>query len=547
MKRKKSHISNTAFILAAFAIIMFVISFGFIDTNIKKSEEPVKEYNGWKVNGVEIDLKAAPIQYSTDKATIYTNTITADLIGKAIEFESSHQVIHVYFDGEKIYSVENSTFFNHTAGTAYNIVQIPADSLGKEITIEVYNSYQNYKNTEKITFVYGTVTAIYRNYFAMEWFDDIIDLLLLVSGFVVLLGSIIVVRYVKTTIDIIYLSLFELFIATWSLSMSRVFNILIGNPSAMNTFGYYSLFLAPLFCLLYVRNTTYGKNVSKRAVTIVLTIHCVYILVASILQVANIIDFNRILWCYHIILAVEVILFGVFALKGIFIDMQSGKKKVKLDIFLVLLLVGVGFDLISWNFTYTYSTFSTRVCLLIYTTSIIIKFAKSVFDEIKDNMSKDELKQIAYTDQLTGIPNRNAFISKINNIDIEKVMLVSFDLNNLKYYNDRFGHDKGDHLLVTMAETLKRVFGNNAYRIGGDEFEVVLEDGDRDILWALLEKFEGEEEKFNKEKHSIYLQSAYGVGYYQGEASINAILKMADQNMYMHKKFLKSKGIGVLK
>ena len=151
----------------------------------------------------------------------------------------------------------------------------------------------------------------------------------------------------------------------------------------------------------------------------------------------------------------------------------------------------------------------------------------------------------AYTDQLTGIPNRNAFISKINTLDLEKAVIVAFDLNNLKYYNDHFGHDRGDVLLKTMAQKLQDVFDDNAYRIGGDEFEVVLDECTKDDLWALLEKFEEEEKTFNSEKHDIYLQAAYGVGYYQGSDSINDILKMADENMYMHKKFLKSKGSGI--
>lgn len=541
----KDYISKSAFGIAVFAIIIFIISFVFYDTNISQANDEVTKYNEWKVNGRLIDLDEAPIQYDTSKPTIYTNTITKDMAGKVIEFETSHQRVYVYYGDKLFYSLENGKFFNHTAGTAYNVVDIPVDAVGKEIKIEIYNCYSGYKNTEKLTFVYSSMTSLYRYFMHKEFLDAIVNIMLLISGVVVLLGSFILVRYVKSTIDIVYLSLFELFMAIWSLSVSGTFNIMVGYPSAMNSVGYYSLFLAPLFCLLYVRNNTYGKNISKRFISIVLGIHCAYIILTTILQIFNIADFNRTLIIYHVILALEVILFGIFALRSIRMEAQEGRRRTSADKVLIIPLLGVGLDLISWNVTYTYNTFLTRLGIFIYTSSIIYKFAKKLFDEVAENISKDELKQIAYTDQLTGIPNRNAFISKINTLDLEKAVIVAFDLNNLKYYNDHFGHDRGDVLLKTMAQKLQDVFDDNAYRIGGDEFEVVLDECTKDDLWALLEKFEEEEKTFNSEKHDIYLQAAYGVGYYQGSDSINDILKMADENMYMHKKFLKSKGSGI--
>ena len=225
------------------------------------------------------------------------------------------------------------------------------------------------------------------------------------------------------------------------------------------------------------------------------------------------------------------------------IELSEGKKK-GIDGILIVLLAGLVVDLISWNFTYTYNTLFTRLGLLIYTSSILYKYGKKAYHEVKDSLSRNELKQIAYTDSLTGLFNRNAFISRLANIDIEKVTIVSFDLNNLKYYNDYHGHDKGDQLLICMAEKLRKIFGDNAYRIGGDEFEVILENVSQENLWKMLEQFEAEEEIYNNSGSDIFLQAAYGVGYCQNGESINDIMKMADQNMYTHKKFLKTKGGG---
>ena len=97
-----------------------------------------------------------------------------------------------------------------------------------------------------------------------------------------------------------------------------------------------------------------------------------------------------------------------------------------------------------------------------------------------------------------------------------------------------------------MALTLKDVFGDDVYRIGGHEFEAVLIDTSIDDVWKMLNTFEEKEVEFNKSDKGIVLQSAYGVGFYEEGGTINDILKMADENMYTHKKFLKNKGVNIL-
>lgn len=545
MKKVKSkhHIRKMAFVITLFAVFICIISFGISDTNIKVKRTQIKELNTWIVNGEERDLTTSSFQYKTDKPVIYSNTITSEMTGKSLYFVTSHMRVNVYLDTVRYYTLAGSSFFTHTSGTAYNIVDIPEHMEGKELRIEVFNCYDGYDNAEKITFTYGSVSSIYRYIINSEFWDNIVNLLLVISAISVLLISGFLIKYVKYIMEIIYLSLFELFFGIWATTNSALVNIIVFNPSAMNTLAYYSLFLAPLFFLLYVRNSTYGKNVKKNLVSGIMVIHCCYIIVATVLQIANIKDFFQILWIYHLILVTEVFVIARFFIRSYRIERREGKKGGN-DILLFVLLAGLVADLISWNITYTYNTLFTRLGLLIYTTSILFKYGKKAYHEVKDSLSRNELKQIAYTDSLTGLFNRNAFISRLANIDIKNVTIVSFDLNNLKYYNDYHGHDKGDQLLICMAEKLRKVFGDNAYRIGGDEFEVILENVSQEDLWKMLEQFETEEESYNNSDSDIFLQAAYGVGYCQNGESINDIMKMADQNMYTHKKFLKAKGDG---
>ncbi len=119
---------------------------------------------------------------------------------------------------------------------------------------------------------------------------------------------------------------------------------------------------------------------------------------------------------------------------------------------------------------------------------MILKFAFSQFCEMMrridnrlmiERMNK-QLEQSAITDHLTGITNRSGFSKQAEILwsqpsSIMNILLY-IDLDNFKYYNDTFGHDIGDLVLVTFAEIFKRMTRNQglAVRYGGDEFIILL-------------------------------------------------------------------------
>ena len=111
-------------------------------------------------------------------------------------------------------------------------------------------------------------------------------------------------------------------------------------------------------------------------------------------------------------------------------------------------------------------------------------------------MAKERLKleymQAALVDDLTGIPNRRAFLQAasrlLNRLNDQPASCLLFDLDNFKAINDRYGHAVGDHILSVFSRTLsdhlpKGTFG----RLGGEEFAAILPIGARDAA-ILAEK-----------------------------------------------------------
>lgn len=112
-----------------------------------------------------------------------------------------------------------------------------------------------------------------------------------------------------------------------------------------------------------------------------------------------------------------------------------------------------------------------RLTLLQATTSFVA-------EEMKKYELIQELEYVCHTDLLTRIPNRNQYREDLHYYEMnppESIGVIYIDINGLKLLNDSFGHKYGDRILVTVADILKQLGRNHVYRVGGDEFVVLLE------------------------------------------------------------------------
>lgn len=109
---------------------------------------------------------------------------------------------------------------------------------------------------------------------------------------------------------------------------------------------------------------------------------------------------------------------------------------------------------------------------------IKMSFSKIQFTNKELIRQAEQLKQIAYKDSLTSLPNRIAFYDTakiyLDNFPNSKNALIIIDIDNFKYINDTLGHAFGDKLIVNIGERLLSLSDSNksVYRIGGDEFTV---------------------------------------------------------------------------
>lgn len=102
---------------------------------------------------------------------------------------------------------------------------------------------------------------------------------------------------------------------------------------------------------------------------------------------------------------------------------------------------------------------------------------------VRERKMIQELEKLSMLDSLTSIWNRRSFDERFTN-EMERahrqgypLMLATIDIDNFKEYNDTYGHQAGDKVLITLADILKECTRDSVdlcFRIGGDEFAVLL-------------------------------------------------------------------------
>lgn len=159
------------------------------------------------------------------------------------------------------------------------------------------------------------------------------------------------------------------------------------------------------------------------------------------------------------------------------------------------------------------------------------------------------INQLAYKDPLTGIRNKTSYldiIAQLDDISQSKLLqyaVVVFDINDLKTMNDTYGHEYGDSLIVQACQMISDIFQDHEiYRIGGDEFVVLLENMRALQVKELLQKLDMHIQEHNRNhgiEHKVSI--AWGLAVYDKEIDHNYhdVFKRADQAMYDNKSFMK--------
>ncbi|BDV42034.1 diguanylate cyclase [Geotalea uraniireducens] len=157
-----------------------------------------------------------------------------------------------------------------------------------------------------------------------------------------------------------------------------------------------------------------------------------------------------------------------------------------------------------------------------------------------------EIRDLAYSDQLTGLPNRALFQDRLGQAlahahrDEAMVAILFLDLDRFKDVNDTMGHSNGDQLLAAVAERLKGSVRqtDTLARVGGDEFVIILssvrEERSASVVAQMVLDIMGA--PFEIDGKEVFISTSIGIAVYPGDgADGDTLLRHADMALYAAK------------
>lgn len=563
-RNKRYHIIYTVMLLTfLFMIVVAAVNFDDPTQQQELSAGQISMENSWTLaDGSLADtghLNEIPGVIPEQEYSIYLTLPQSITQGVSLNFRSKNIFYKIYVDGELRYEpyVENSFVYTKSYGTRWNFVPLNSDDAGKTIELRfstVYSSSRACIDNTAIDTAASMLLAIMQD----KSVAIITCILLLFVGLLLVIADIPINIQSEKNHELMYLGLFAVSIAIWCLSETNLLQLFTGDSRVMQIVSCYSLMLIPIPMVLYL-DSAFGFR--KRIIVPVITwLSFAEYIVCTVLHFTKILDYRETLKATHIMLGISAVTLLVTIIRNSF---MVGKNQMK-NVYRVLRgigLMGLAFataiDL--WRFyqgTSTDSAMFVRIGLLLFIICYGSSSMEKTINAVRLGVRAEFVSQLAYKDGLTGIGNRTSFQEHLVELEKNKnttpsIGIVMFDVNDLKYVNDNLGHSFGDSMLVESAKMIKDAFNfedASCYRIGGDEFAVIINGDD------VSKHFEQGIVRFSRTMHE-YNQSpsfpfrisiAHGYAMFDHrhpEMKLMELYEQADAAMYDNKKEMKSKEI----
>ena len=459
-------------------------------------------------------------------------------------FKTQYMAYEVYLDDELIASEDLSAIIdNHFVGKGYNKIALPLDFQNKTLSIRLF-VVENNTSADMVSPMIGNFDDLYRYQLSSVYIPLFTGVFLIVFGQVFL--SISLLFYMKSSgvSTQVICSLMNMLIGVWIISSYECAEILITN--SFSTFAEHvaEYLLVPFIYLLIL---DLHKRYNNRVVTVLGIASMSFSTLFIVLHVLNIVHIHHFQVPYLTLSGISIIIIAGYEITDLRRKIKNATTRTLMAGVCVLSAMFVVYAVVTALHLYTdYRQSPVLVALplgaMFFAIVQLLNYFIFMTHAFSQKREYASLRQIAYADNLTGLPNRASCDKKfleLNNTDREYCIL-SLDLNGLKEVNDNAGHPAGDRLLKSFAEALSETFSELGFccRIGGDEFLVLLESIDRKSLdnriKLLISKLEDLDEKDPEVNHSVSYGYAFSTE--AEEKDTHTVFILADKRMYDFKR-----------
>ena len=451
--------------------------------------------------------------------------------------ENSWAALEVFLDGQEIYAFED-IYREH--GNRRHWVELPGDSSGKELSVRITESKKFVDRIMKKPIYLGEKNAIFYRSLSSGFYALIFFFLTLISILVSFFYRISFRADMskKSLRRMQFLDLFILDVGIWVLTDSQIMQLFTGRTSIVSLVSFVTFLLMPLFIILFVKEMMVYRWKVFDILLGIGSVNTAVILGVYLFRMAPIYQW---LFLQHVFIVITIIIILEKSIIEIKKYKNQGIKKVVIG-FALLSLCGIVSLILFYskspvNYVYFY-------CLgfFVFMGCLIWAVFDEVYYYVEESAKAKIYRKMIYIDVMTGMENRTAFEKMLgDDVSAEGIAYIVFDNDNLKVINDNCGHQAGDLLLRETAKCIRKVFGKfgRCFRIGGDEFLVMLREMTEDGIKESLDYFDREVDKINKEGKT-HIEISYGYFFCEDASmTLNELFEKADANMYLKKRRVK--------
>lgn len=504
--------------------------------------------NGWTFYDGKNEQKVSlPVRMNSDSQGDGTS-ISAALPEKveddyAICFRTSHSRVQVLIDGVEVYQYRwtDEVPLGSSPGSLWNIVDLSPKYSGKTITIKTDSPYDMYEGLFR-TVTYGDKTSI------IMYLQKETRIMLILSCIPIVLGIILIIaaffagkEFSKRPFA--YVGIFLAVVGIWETTETGYLQFLKFDMYTVQIVNLLTFGFIPLLVIMALKYTNFLKYYFKRLFYINVIIYAVYVA----LQLLEISDMHQTLWLIQLSMVIDSIF--IFWDTKRYYDKQEDKGSfIYIMITYSMVFFAIIIDLYRiYIYPDSYNGYATRIAMVLFIVLMAVIIVQRSLAAERKNIERETMINMAYTDILTGIKNRRCFEEDAEKLaDAKKSFnIVAIDMNNLKMINDELGHKFGDEALIKVANALRifENYGEECYRMGGDEFEVICKKMDIDDIDRVCEQIN---KKLAKTEYfpGIPLSIAYGSFRFSAnmDTEVNKVMARADKKMYEKKQQMKEMG-----
>lgn len=457
-------------------------------------------------------------------------------------FYTVHQSVEVYVEDELVYSMkpDEKNPVGKTPGNTWNTIPIYKEDAGRQIQIVIIPAYKSSEDIVPV-FYFGSENGIWLDVLRKNFPAFVLGMIAVVVGGIFLIFILYNYRNPEVKKSLVMMGMFSVCVGIWKISDMASLSLMFPYSIALSHIPLLVLLLVTLPFLLYIKDLFSEKNHIIWYLTGFASIGVDFVTLC--LQFAGIADLRETLWLNHLLMVIFGVVVFVMIIREICKQGWKGELRL-MSLCAGACIAGMVADLIIYYFSDgTYAMIMGMFGFLIYIIVLGVRSIKRTRKLLSYGINAKKYRQLAYHDQLTGLYNRTAYTADKNKEDFlpRNYVVMMFDLNNLKDCNDTYGHEKGDNYIRKSAEFIEGHFGDigRCYRMGGDEFCVLIKDGSLKICKERLQKMRLEILEYNQKHVEEYpIQIACGYVSYdeENDYNIEETLRRADEMMY-HEKF----------